>query len=407
MSASSRRAAFEARAHASRITLGPRGAGAAQVSRGGLSVAPQPPAASDVAAISAAAEAVASAAALYNQTNCYSVKYSAACYPSSAYIPPPEPWDEWVSWAQALVGYAQSALTAAQSAQAAAARIAAGNSGAYDSAQSVASSVGAVPALIASAQSMTSPQGATWTSSDGSQGRYPLACTWKVGGSEDFVFYPNPPFLSALSRAIQYCQGAISYAQTAVKQATPAPAPAPKETVMTTRDHVVGAGASMAPCQSWVLGETVNVGQKEFLLTSNIPQNVSALAASGRVTQDTTYDFDGKQYRLVPLGGLTAPVTRVEVYYCASTAIPRANVYDPAGRGMVGMGFNAPLAGASKGKAIGEGALGGAVVAGVLGALVGALQGKTMKAALIGAGVGAVAGGGYGYYESRQPAPTS
>jgi hypothetical protein len=379
-----------------RTTLGPRGAGAVQTSH--VTVAPQYPSSADIAVIATAAAQVASAAASYSETNCYATKASATCYPSSAYIPPPEPWDEWVTWSQALVGYAQAALAAAQSAGAAALRIAAVNANATDSAQSVGSSYGAAEPLIASAQGMTTPQGATWTSSDGSQGRYPLACTWKVGGSEDFLFYPAPEFLSAVSRAIQYCQGAVTYAQTAVKQATAAApaAPPPKETVMSTR-HVVGAGANLAACQSWTLGETVSVGQKEFLLTSGIPVSVSALAASGRVTQDTTYTFDGKQYRLVPLGGLTAPVTRV----------PRANVYDPAGRGMLGMGMNMPLAGASKGKAIAEGALGGAVAAGILGALVGALQGKTLKATLIGAGLGAVAGGGYGYYESRQPAPTS
>jgi hypothetical protein len=307
------------------------GAGPVQVSRGGEAIAAQAPSAADVSTISVAATQVAAAAASFNETDCYTIKYSATCYPSSQYIPPPEPWDEWVSWGQALVGYLQNAVAAAENAAAAASRVAAGNQAAYYSAQSANSSVGAAQQMLPGIQAQLAASGWTWQSADGSTGKYPLCASYKVNKEEDFIFSPTPSFISSISQALQDCSGAVSYAQQAVKLAqaampTPAPSEVSRMSFSSIQRDMLGAPVQVSretprptqaasPCEAWTLGETVFVGQTIFQALQVIPAAVSQLAASGRIGEAVTYLIDGGWYHFQPSG------KQVAIYYCSRSPV--------------------------------------------------------------------------------------
>jgi hypothetical protein len=252
------------------------GAGPVQVSRGGETIAAQAPSAADVSTISVAATQVAAAAASFNETDCYAIKYSATCYPSSQYIPPPEPWDEWVSWGQAVIGYLQNAVAAAENAAAAASRVAASNQAAYYSAQSANSSVGAAQQMLPGIQAQLAASGWTWQSADGSTGKYPLCASYKVNKEEDFIFSPTPSFVSSISQALQDCSGAVSYAQQAVKLAQAAmPTPAPSE-VSRMSFSSIQRDMLGAPVQVSRGGEAVSASAQA---AAQLQQQKNALAA--------------------------------------------------------------------------------------------------------------------------------
>ena len=187
-----------------------------------VTVLPQPPSIADVTTIQQSAVQVAAQVAAFVSNECSSAStMSAKCYPPTS-LPPPEPWVPWAVWASALLSYAQNAYAAAATAMTAAEHIAASNSDAWYAAQSAGSSVSAAAPIISGAGLMVTPQGIVWESADGSTGRYPAAASWRLNAHNGtYEIYPNPVFINALARALQYCQGAVSYAQEAIKLATP------------------------------------------------------------------------------------------------------------------------------------------------------------------------------------------
>jgi hypothetical protein len=323
------------------------GVGAVQVSRGGFTVAPQAPSAADMSAIASAQAEVALAAASFNATDCYTSQASAACYPPSVGVPPPEPWDAWMTWAQTIVDYAQRALVAAQSAESAALRIAAVNQAAYYAAQSVSSSVGSARQILTTGvQPMLVKQGWVWESSDGSTGQYISAASWKYSKQGTYNFYPNPTFISAISNVLSYCQGAVSYAQQAAQlasAATPTPSPLSSFQRVTVREATMrGAGAvqshgneapktsSVSTCENWSLGTTVTVGQTEFTLAEQqwIPLVALQVAARGHVLEPVTYFVGGGWFHFQPVSN-----GRVAIYYCSREPV---RVAHPEGLGQNG-----------------------------------------------------------------------